>query len=95
MGQRNDWIRKLSDNMYFTTEPFPGIPLVEISGDRRILIENHKGIIRYGKEKICVKVKFGTVAICGEKLSLAYMTGEKLVICGEIESVTLIKGSAI
>ena len=93
MRQGKDWIRKLSDNMYFSTEPFPGVPLVEISGERRILIENHKGIIRYGDEKVCVKVKFGTVTICGKKLTLAYMIGDKIVISGEIESVTLKKGS--
>jgi sporulation protein YqfC len=70
----------------------PGMPLVEIAGEKRVLIENHKGVTAYDSDKICVRVKFGQICVCGEGLSLAQMSGSCLIICGRIESVTLLRG---
>ena len=66
-----------------------GKPIIEISGDRRVLIENHQGVAAYGREKILVHVKFGSVCICGCNLEMLRMTKEQLVICGRIDSVAL------
>ena len=74
----------------------PGIPLVEISGDCRVLIEHHQGVVAYGCQEICVRVRYGVVSVCGCGLNLARMTKEQLVICGRIDSVRLIKrGGAV
>ena len=70
-------------------EPIPGLPLVEIAGDRRVLVERHCGVTEYGRCRICVRVKFGAVVIQGTQLELARMTGEQLIVTGRIESVQL------
>ena len=72
--------------------PIPGLPLIELAGDARVLIENHQGVTEYGKERVCVKVKFGQVCICGLNLRLAKMTKNQLVICGKIQGVELYRG---
>ena len=72
--------------------PIPGLPLIELAGDRRVLMENHCGVIEYGKERICVKVKFGQVCICGEDLNLAKMTKSQLIVSGKIQGVELYRG---
>jgi sporulation protein YqfC len=72
--------------------PIPGLPLIELTGDARVLMENHCGVTEYGKERICVKVKFGQVCISGQELNLAKMTKNQLVICGRIQSVELFRG---
>lgn len=72
--------------------PIPGLPLIELAGDARVLMENHCGVTEYGKERICVKVKFGQVCVCGQDLNLAKMTKSQLVICGRIQSVELYRG---
>lgn len=64
-------------------------PLVELAGDRRVLIEHHRGISQYQPYCICVKVKFGTVSISGSGMVISQMCREKLVITGRIDSVTL------
>lgn len=69
-----------------------GIPLVEIAGEKRVLIENHRGVTEYHTDKISVRVKFGQICICGDDLTLAQMTGACLVICGRIDSITLLRG---
>jgi sporulation protein YqfC len=70
----------------------PGMPLIEIAGEKRVLIENHRGVTEYDPLRICVRVKFGQVCVCGEALTLAQMTRSCLVICGRIDSVTLLRG---
>lgn len=73
-------------------EAVPGLPLVEIMGEHRVLIENHRGVIGYGCSEICVKVKFGCLKICGNDLMLCQMTKQQLVISGTIDSVCLCRG---
>lgn len=66
-------------------------PLVEIIDCNRIILENHKGIIEYSNERICVKVSFGCVKICGQKMELARMYNDQLVILGDIHSISFVK----
>ena len=73
-------------------EPLPGLPLVEIAGQQRVLIENHRGVVEYGPQTIRVKVKFGQICISGTGLELARMTKGQLIISGRIDSVHLIRG---
>ena len=75
-----------------TGEPILRQPLLELCADRRVLIEHHKGIGAYSSTTINVKVKFGSINICGTGLEICRMTADQLVITGVIENVTLLKG---
>ena len=75
-----------------SSEPVSKLPLVEIAGERRVLIENHFGVTGYGSQEICVKVRFGHVIICGKGLELVRMTKEQLVVMGTIDGVRFCKG---
>lgn len=68
---------------------FPGQSLIEIVGNRRVLIESHCGVKEYGDERICVKTRSGEIVICGNCLQLRCMTRSQLVISGCIHSVVL------
>ena len=70
-------------------EPIPGVPLVEIAGDRRVLIEHHCGVTQYGRCRISVRVKYGSVVVIGTQLELTRMTLQQLIITGKIECVQL------
>ena len=70
-------------------EPIPGMPLVEIAGDKRVLIEHHFGVTQYGRCRIRVKVKFGAVVIAGARLELTRMTAQQLIVTGQIDCVQL------
>lgn len=89
MGKGKIFLKRLTENTELMMEPMPGLPIIEITGDRRVLIENHFGVKAYGREKIIVKVKFGNVCICGCSLEVLRMTREQLVIRGRIDGVTL------
>lgn len=74
------------------SERAPGVPLLEIVGEGRVLIENHHGVTAYGCNEICVKVQFGHLQILGTGLKLARMSNQQLVITGKLDGVSIIRG---
>lgn len=91
MKKQRGWIERLADSADLQGEAFPGQPVVEIFGERRVLIEHHNGVIEYGRERIQIRVRYGYLCVCGSCLELARMTGEQLVITGRIDGVNLIR----
>lgn len=84
-----DIMQRLSSAADLPEEPIPGLPVVEIAGDRRVLIEHHKGVTEYGHQQISVNVKFGQICITGCNLELTQMTKAQLIVSGRIDSVCL------
>ena len=92
MKKRWEYMQSLSLASELPGEPLPKQPLIELSGDSRVLIERHEGVTQYGRNEICVKVSFGCVHICGCDLELVRMAKEQLVITGTVSSVSLHRG---
>lgn len=89
MGKRRYYFENLLERDSMHQEAVPNLPIVEIAGERRVLVENHHGVAAYGSERILVKVNFGSVCICGCNLEMIHMTKNQLVISGRIDSVGL------
>lgn len=87
--QNRNWIQRIADGMELESEPLPMLPVIEIAGEKRVLIEHHGGILEYSGERIGVKVRFGTVCICGCGLEVIRMSAEQLIISGRIDCVQL------
>ena len=90
MKQGRYWLERLADQADLSGESLSVMPLVEIAGNRRVLIEGHRGVTQYGCDCICVRVSYGTVAVNGIDLELAQMTKAQLIIRGKIHKITLI-----
>ncbi len=88
MKRGEKWLSRITEDMDLSA---PSLPLVEIVGTNRVLIENHGGVSGYGPECIRVKVKYGQICICGKCLEIARMTKEQLVITGRIREVKLLR----
>lgn len=88
----NGIVQKLVSSTDLEGEPLAGIPIIEITGDNRILIENHACIKEYSCNRIRVQVKYGQVVIDGSSLVVSRMSKEQLVINGGIDSVQLFRG---
>ena len=89
MKGKGDWMQRLVQSLDLPSEPIPGMPLVEIAGDRRVLVENHEGVCQYGSDQICIRVKYGIVSIRGRGLELSRMSKELLIISGRIDGIML------
>ena len=85
----------IMDRLDLPGEPVPGVPVVEIAGTERVLIEHHQGVTEYGCSRIRVKVRYGAVCVSGSSLSLKRMTDRQLIICGKIGNVQLERGTVL
>lgn len=89
MSRAHRMLERAAEEMDISGQPIPGQPIIEVAGDRRVLIENHFGITQYCAEKICVKVRYGHITICGCNLVLSKMTRDQLIVMGRIDSVSI------
>ena len=64
-----------------------GLPRIELTGDRELRMENHKGILAYGEEEIHISGGKLLVKVRGSGLELRAMTGSELLITGFISGV--------
>ena len=95
MKNKKGVLRKLSEDASSYAQFLPGVPIVEIAGDKRVLIENHSGVTEYSPQRISVRVSFGCIYICGDNMELSCMSGQQLVIGGRIDNVSIIRGGSV
>lgn len=89
MKKERSFLERLAERAELPEEPLPMEPIVELAGNRRVLIENHRGVFQYTREEIGVRMDYGSLTVCGCGLTLCRMTRERLVIAGRIDSVRL------
>ena len=92
MENKGHWIQRMADRADLYGEALPGVPVVELAGDRRVLIERHRGVTEYSPQRIGVRVPYGIVRIGGCGLELTRMTKDQLVISGRIDTVAIQRG---
>jgi sporulation protein YqfC len=68
-------------------EVVAGVPKLTVTGCRRVLVENHKGITEYGRELIEISGGRVKVRVHGEGLELVAMNHTELLIAGQIFTV--------
>ena len=92
MKRHGNLIERILDETELMGEVLPGQTIVELAGDRRVLIEYHSGVTEYGREKIRIRVKYGEVCIYGNCLEMIRMSAQQLIISGQIDSVSIFRG---
>ena len=61
--------------------------LAEIYGKDRVLIEQHRGILSYGTERIRIGATYGHLVVEGDGLRICCMSRSQLVIRGSIQGL--------
>ena len=65
------------------------LPRVEVTGRHEVRMENHKGILAYGREEIIVSGGKLLIKVKGDGLELKAMNGDELLITGTVTAVEL------
>ena len=91
MASKFHWMRKAADHADLMDEVLPGQTVVEVIGEGRVLIEGHNGVSEYNDCIIGVKVRYGVAKISGCNLKLSVMSGNKLVISGDVQCIQFIR----
>lgn len=89
MGIKRHLLEQFGDTSALSSQVLPGQPVIEIAGDRRVLVENHRGVKAYGHQQIVIQAPYGYICVSGCQLELARMTKDQLVISGQIQCVQL------
>ena len=63
---------------------------ITITGSTHVLVDNHKGLLDYGREEIAVAGKSLAIKIIGTNLELRAMNTESLLVTGEIFQVAFV-----
>ena len=82
-----EWVRRLTQGL--EGESLPGVTVAELAGDRRVLVESHRGVTEYSPCRVTVKVGYGELSVIGQELELRQMSKTHLVICGRIDGIEL------
>lgn len=80
-------LKNIPDMLDIPEELIFQIPISIVKSNREIEIENYKGIIEYGEEKIRINTRSGIIKISGEKLTLKQIATEKIIIAGTINKI--------
>ena len=64
------------------------LPVLHLTGDERLVVENHVSLREYDGRKIRVECSMGTVEIAGENLLVRTMNRDDILITGRIRSLT-------
>lgn len=64
-----------------------GVPIVTMTGQMEVCIENYRGITEYTEMLIRVQSKSGQIRITGNGMQIDYYTNDEMKITGHIHSV--------
>lgn len=82
--------RNFTETLKLPREVMLDLPLISLTGREEIMIENFKGILEYGDDRIRINTKCGVIRITGKNLVLGQITSECLNIKGVLSSIEFI-----
>ena len=88
-GKKEGLLEKTAEVLDLPGDVVAGLPRIELTGSREVRMENHRGILSYGDDEICVSGGRLVVKVRGEKLERRSMNASQLLITGAIRAVEL------
>ena len=79
----------LSERFDLPVDAAAGLPRVTLSGDRQVLVENHRGLLEYSGERVELAGGRLRVRIRGQGLYLRAMDPEIILVAGQIFGVDM------
>lgn len=79
--------QSLAESLELPEDALLGAARATVVGGKTLLVENHKGILEYGTERLRIAVLGGQLAVNGSGLTLTAMNGSELLLRGKIVSV--------
>jgi sporulation protein YqfC len=86
--------KRLADALELQHDVALNLPVLHVTGSDRLLMENHRGLLEFGRGKIRIASTAGTVEITGEGLDIKSVGREDVLVTGNIASI-IINRSAV
>lgn len=85
--ERQTYLETLSNNFNIPSDIIAGAPILTVTGNNQLCLENYKGIIEYTGNVIRVQTKICRIHIIGVELNIDYFTDEEMKISGVIQNI--------
>lgn len=82
--KKDNFLEKAADILDIPGEVVAGMPRITVTGCRRVLVENHKGILEYGSEEIHINGGRMVLKLRGKGMELRSLNTTELLITGRI-----------
>ena len=86
--RRLGFLERAAEVFDLPADAVAGVPRLEV-GDGELRVENHKGILAYGREEIHISGGVYIIKVVGQELELRAMTGLELLITGKVLQISL------
>lgn len=84
-------IARLTEILEIPGETALGVARVTVTGGRTVHVENHRGLLEYEKDRICVNTSDVPVRIRGTGLEISAMSDLDLAVTGRITCVEYVR----
>lgn len=64
-----------------------GAPILTVTGQMELLVENYRGILEYTELIIRIQTKIGQIRISGRNLQIEYYTNDEMKITGKVTEI--------
>ncbi len=81
--------KRIADALELQQDVMLNLPMLHITGSERLLLENHRGLLEYARDRIRVATTAGAVIIEGEGLTIRSVGRDDLLVTGAIRTVTM------
>lgn len=69
-----------------------GVPLITMTGNSEVCIENYRGILEYTDKLIRIQTKLGKIHVTGRNLQIEFYTNDEMKIVGHIIMIEFHEG---
>ena len=77
----------LAERLDLPEDALLGAAKLTVTSGRKVLVENHRGILEYGMERIVISTGRGKICLQGSGLQLEAMNRNEVLICGKLQNV--------
>ena len=77
----------LPDRLELPQDLVLGAAKLTVTAGRRVLVENHRGVLDYTSERVVVSLGRGRLSIAGTDIRLRAMNRHELLIAGRIQTL--------
>ena len=89
MRKRREITSTIIESLELPQDLFEGMPNIFLTGNQKLYISNHRGILSYDKDEIIILTKTVQVKVQGEELMIESYSKDELVIRGYIYLVKM------
>jgi sporulation protein YqfC len=81
--------KRLADALELQHDVALNLPVLHLTGSERLLMENHRGLLEYGRGKIRIASTAGVVEIEGQDLAIKSVGRDEVLVTGNIGNIVI------